>query len=183
MDLIASSSSANHHKMSLDFVKLDRFDGNNYSRWADKMRFLLVVLNISYVLDPNPSNVPEDPIPKSGNDGKDVDAKAIADLEMQRTTRIEHEELCCGYIKNSLSGRLYDLYASIKNPRELWNALENKYKAHEQGTNKYLVSKYMEFQMVDGKSILEQVHELQILVNKLKSLTVTLPKFFKLVQL
>ncbi|TLX67365.1 hypothetical protein E9993_23295, partial [Labilibacter sediminis] len=87
--------------------------------------------------------------------------------------------MCLGHIKNTLSDRLYDLYARVVDPRELWNALELKYKAHEEGTNKYLVSKYLEFQMVDEKPILEQVHELQVLVNKLTALSIVLPKLFQ----
>ncbi|KAJ0437059.1 putative RNA-directed DNA polymerase [Helianthus annuus] len=101
------------------------------------------------------------------------------DLARQRLIRKEAEDLCLGHIKNSLSDRLYDLYAPIKSARELWKALEDKYKAHEEGTNKYLIAKYLDFQMVDDKSILEQVHELQVLVNKLTALSIPLPEIFQ----
>ena len=60
-----------------------------------------------------------------------------------------------GHIKNSLYDRLYDLYVSVKDRRELLSALELKYKAYEEGTNKYLVSKYLEFQMDDEKPIMQ----------------------------
>ena len=36
-----------------ELVKLDRFDGTNFSRWKDKMKFLLTALKLFYVLDPN----------------------------------------------------------------------------------------------------------------------------------
>ncbi|KAJ0737787.1 putative transcription factor interactor and regulator CCHC(Zn) family [Helianthus annuus] len=85
---------ANLRFMNQEFVKLDRFDGQNYTRWADKL--------------PN------------------------EDLARQRLIRKEAEDLCLGHIKNSLSDRLYDLYAPIKSARELWKALEDKYKAHEE---------------------------------------------------
>ena len=39
--------------MNQDFVKLDKFDGSNFIRWQDKMKFLLTALKIFYVLDPN----------------------------------------------------------------------------------------------------------------------------------
>ena len=39
--------------MNQDFVKLDRFDGTNFTRWQDKMKFLLIALKIFYVLDPS----------------------------------------------------------------------------------------------------------------------------------
>ena len=34
-------------------VQLDRFDGTNFTRWKKKLFFLLTVLKIAYVLDPN----------------------------------------------------------------------------------------------------------------------------------
>ncbi|XP_052624872.1 uncharacterized protein LOC128132378 [Lactuca sativa] len=159
------------HFMNQEFAKLDQFDGQNYTRWAEKVKFMLHVLKLSFVLDPK---LP--PIPK---EEESVDPTVITELEKQRILRRESEELCVGHIKNSLSDRLYDLYSPVKDPKELWNALELKYKAHEEGTNKYLVSKYLEFQMVDDKSIMEQVHELQVMVNKLNALTVSLPELFQ----
>nr|KAJ0210205.1 hypothetical protein LSAT_V11C400170140 [Lactuca sativa] len=121
---------------------------------------MLHVLKVVYVLEPKLAPIPANPIPKAG---KTVDPTIISDLEKQRVMYRESKELCVGHIKNSLSDRLYDLYASVKDPRELWSALELKYKAHEEGTNKYLVSKYLEFQMDDDKPIMEQVHELQVM--------------------
>ncbi|KAJ9565484.1 hypothetical protein OSB04_001450 [Centaurea solstitialis] len=155
---------------------LDSFDGSNYTRWADKVMFMLMVLNLAYVMDVNLEPIPENPIPEAG---KQPDQKVIVDLEKKRLLRKEAENLACGHIKNALSDRLYDLYASITCPRELWKSLEHKYKAQEEGTNKYLVSKYLRFQMVDDKPILEQVHELQVLVNKMNTLSIPIPEIFQ----
>ena len=38
--------------MNQDLVRLDRFDGSNFTRWQDKVRFLLMALDIFYILDP-----------------------------------------------------------------------------------------------------------------------------------
>nr|KAJ0185231.1 hypothetical protein LSAT_V11C900462940 [Lactuca sativa] len=169
-------TTASLHFMNQEFAKLDQFEGQNYTRWAEKVKFMLHVLKLSFVLDPKLAPILENPIPK---EGESVDPAVIAELEKQRILGRESEELCVGHIKNSLSDRLYDLYSPVKDPKELWNALELKYKAHEEGTNKYLVSKYLEFQMVDDKSIMEQVHELQVMVNKLNALTISLPELFQ----
>ena len=169
-------TTASLHFMNQEFAKLDQFDGQNYTRWAEKVKFMLHVLKLSFVLDPKLAPIPENPIPK---EGEFVDPAVIAELEKQRILRRESEELCVGHIKNSLSDRLYDLYSPVKDPKELWNALELKYKAHEEGTNKYLVSKYLEFQMVDDKSIMEQVHELQVMVNKLNALSISILELFQ----
>ncbi|KAJ9544770.1 hypothetical protein OSB04_024477 [Centaurea solstitialis] len=96
-----------------------------------------------------------------------------------RLLRKEAETLAYGHIKNALSSKLFDLYAPIKCPRKLWKALEHKYKALEEGTSKYLVSKYLRFQMVDDKPILEQVYELQVLVNKMNLLSISIPEIFQ----
>ena len=37
-------------KMTQNFVKLDRFDGDNFRRWEKKMHFLLTTLKVVYVL-------------------------------------------------------------------------------------------------------------------------------------
>lgn len=36
-----------------DLVRLDRFDGSNFIRWQDKLKFLSTMLKIFDVLDPN----------------------------------------------------------------------------------------------------------------------------------
>ncbi|GJX32188.1 hypothetical protein Tco_0242043 [Tanacetum coccineum] len=158
MDNGASSASiTNFRMMNQELVKLDRFDGCTYTRWADKMKFLLILLKVYYVLDPTLAPIPNNPIPKPG---QPVDEKRVAELKKMRMIHKENEIICCDHIKNALSDTFYDLYASVTNPRELWSALEFKYKPHEKSTNKYLVSKLFEYATIEGKSIMEQVHEL-----------------------
>ena len=93
-------------------VKLDRFDGTNFTRWKGKLFFLLIILKIAYVLDPNLPPIPEP---------KDDDSEA---LKAERKKRQEDEVMCRGHILNTLSDRLYDLYNSMESPKEIWNALE-----------------------------------------------------------
>ncbi|XP_010914014.1 uncharacterized protein [Elaeis guineensis] len=159
-----------------DTVKLDRFDGNNFFHWQDKMLFLLTALKISYVLDPNLPTI-EDPIPTT--DGGQPFAEEIERVQKERKKREENELLCRGHILNTLSDHLYDLFTDVKPPRDIRNALKYKYKAEEEGTNKFLISKYFDFKIVDDKPILEQVHELQVLVNKICAQKTVLPESFQ----
>ncbi|KAJ9670940.1 hypothetical protein PVL29_027094 [Vitis rotundifolia] len=106
--------------MNQDLVRLDRFDGSNFTRWQDKVRFLLTALKIFYILDPTLAPLPE---PKE-NDTPQVVAA--------RKKREEDELICRGHILNALSDRLYDLYTNTNSAREIWEALENKYKAEEE---------------------------------------------------
>ena len=66
----------------------------------------------------------------------------------------------------------------MQSPKEIWNALEYKYKTEKEGTDKFLILKYLEFTMVDTKSVLDQIHELQVLVTKLKELKVEISESF-----
>eukprot|EP00261_Vitis_vinifera_P035297 XP_019076540.1 PREDICTED: uncharacterized protein LOC109122885 [Vitis vinifera] len=153
--------------MNQDLVRLDRFDGSNFTRWQDKVRFLLTALKIFYILDPTMAPLPE---PKE-NDTPQVVAA--------RKKREEDELICRGHILNALSDRLYDLYTNTYSAREIWEALENKYKAEEEGTKKFLISQYIDFKFFDEKPLLPQIHELQVIVNKLKVLKIELPKAFQ----
>jgi len=153
--------------MNQDFVKLDRFDGTNFTRWPDKMKFLLTALKIFYVLDPNLNPLSE-PTPE------DTDA-----IKVERKKHEEDELVCRGHILNTLSDRLYDLFTAIESPWEIWNALEAKYKIEKIGMDKFLILKYFEFKMVDNLSVLDQMHELQVLVYKLRDLSINIPESFQ----
>ncbi|KAL6314756.1 hypothetical protein AAG906_027104 [Vitis piasezkii] len=124
--------------MNQDLVRLDRFDDSNFTRWQDKVRFLLTALKIFYILDPTLAPLPE---PKE-NDTPQVVAA--------RKKREEDELICRGHILNVLSDRLFDLYTNTNSMREIWEALENKYKAEE-----------------------------EVIVNKLKVLKIELPEAFQ----
>lgn len=150
--------------MNQDFVKLDRFDGTNFTRWKNKLMVLLTALKISYVLDLNLPKLPE----------PELDEDTQRKVECKK--REEDEVVCREHILNTLSDRLYDLFTSIKSPREIWEALEFKYKTEKQSTDKFLIMKFFEFTMVDTISLMDQVHELQVLVNKLRDLKVEVSK-------
>lgn len=144
--------------------KLARFDGTNYTRWKDRMVFFLTALKIFYVLEADLTVIP-DPTPDDSDS-----------LKKKRNKRKEDELVCRGYILNSLTDRLYDLYRNLSSPKEIWNALEAKYKNEKRGTDKFLAMKYFEFFMTDDKAtIMDQVHELQILVSRLSELEIKIP--------
>ena len=67
----------------------------------------------------------------------------------------------------------------MKSLKEIWNALEVKYKTKKIGMNKFIIQKYFDYKMLDNISVLDQVHKLQILVNKLRDLSINIPKSFQ----
>ncbi|GJW28530.1 zinc finger, CCHC-type containing protein, partial [Tanacetum coccineum] len=101
----AGASSSNLCIMNQEFVKLDKFDGCNYTRWADKMKFSFIALKIFYVLDPLLALILANPI---AAEGEEVDQNEVLELEKQRMIRKEDKTLYCGHINNSLLDRLYD---------------------------------------------------------------------------
>ena len=105
--------------MNQDLVRLDRFDGFNFTRWQDKVRFLLTSLKILYILDTSLAPLPE---PK-----EDDTIEVVAKMKK----REEDELICRGHILNALFDRVYDLYTNTHSAKEIWEALENKYKAEE----------------------------------------------------
>ncbi|XP_073059693.1 uncharacterized protein [Primulina eburnea] len=153
--------------MNQDMVKLDRFDGTNFTRWQDKLKFLLTAMKIFYILDPNLEEIP------APTDGENKELRA------KREKRQEDDLMCRGHILNALSDRLYDLYTNTTSAKEIWQALENKYKAEEEGTKKFLISKYIDFKFLDDKPLLPQVHELQVIVNKMRAVEIELPESFQ----
>lgn len=158
-----STSTGTFAMMNQDFVKLDRFNGTNFARWQDKMTFFLTTLKIFYVLDPTLQPIPE------------PSEKDTEQIITSRKKREEDELVCGGHILNSLSDRLYDLYTPIKSPREIWTALEFKYKTEKIGTDKFTI----EFKMADTLSVLDQIHDLHVLLNKLSDLNVKIPESFQ----
>ena len=82
--------------MNQDFVKLDEFDETNFICWQDKMKFLLNVMKIFFVLDPNLQPICESSL-------NDIDA-----LKEVGKKREEDELVCRSHIfLNTLSDRLY----------------------------------------------------------------------------
>ncbi|XP_039117724.1 uncharacterized protein LOC120253439 [Dioscorea cayenensis subsp. rotundata] len=168
---MASETNAVFIVMNQDFMKVERFDGTNFTRWKDKMLFLLSVLNIAYVIDPMTLPLVE---PK-----EDVSIEEKAIFEIKKKRRTDDEFACRGHILNTLSDQLYDLYMLIQSPVKFWKAVEEKYNTERQGTYKFLMLKFFEFKMVDSVPILDQVHELQMLVNRLCDLKIVIPELLQ----
>jgi hypothetical protein len=75
--------------------------------------------------------------------------------------------LCHNYILNSLDQVLYKFYSPFTTSKVLWDALDKKYKTEDAGLKKFVVEKFMTFNMIDSKSVGQQIQELQIILHEI----------------
>ncbi|PWA36746.1 hypothetical protein CTI12_AA596880 [Artemisia annua] len=58
--------------------------------------------------------------------------------------------------------------AYYESTRGIWISLEQKYRTEVACSKKFVVGKFLNFKMYDGKPVVKQVEELQIIVHELK---------------
>ncbi|XP_038693052.1 uncharacterized protein LOC119990973 [Tripterygium wilfordii] len=133
--------------------KPKKFTGKNFKRWQLKMRFYLTTLSLAkYLKEVCPILSPGE-----------KDRTTIAAVQLWK----DNEYLCRNYILNGLVDDLYNVYSNISSAKELWDSLEKKYEIEDAGTKKFVVNKFLDFNMVDGKSVITQVEEFHIIVHEL----------------
>ena len=64
------------------------------------------------------------------------------------------------HIFNRLENTLYNMYSSISTAKKLWASLDKKYKIEDAGHKKFVVGRFLDYKMVDYKTVMEQVQEL-----------------------
>ncbi|CAA0823576.1 zinc knuckle (CCHC-type) family protein, partial [Striga hermonthica] len=83
------------------------------------------------------------------------------------------------YVLNGLSNELYNVYSSVGSAKELWDALEKKYKTEDAGAKKFVVGKFLEFKMVDTKTVVSQVQEFQLILHDIHAEGMSLSESFQ----
>ncbi|KAB2631113.1 hypothetical protein D8674_008632 [Pyrus ussuriensis x Pyrus communis] len=71
--------------------------------------------------------------------------------------------LCKNYILNALDNALYNVYSPIKSAKALWNSLDKKYKTED----------------ADSKKVINQVHELQLILHEIHAEGMSLSETFQ----
>ena len=66
----------------------------------------------------------------------------------------------------------------MEKTKELWDSLEKKYKTENAGIKKFIVGKFLDFKMVDSKTVLSQVQELQVVMHDIHAEGMTLSETF-----
>ena len=68
--------------------------------------------------------------------------------------------LCRNYLLNGLDNTLYNVYYAFNSARELWESLDKKYKTEDAGLKKFVVGKFLDYKMLDSKTVISHVQYL-----------------------
>ena len=70
---------------------------------------------------------------------------------------------------NELHDSLYNVYCAIKTAKELWESLDRKYKTEDAWAKKFVVSRFFDFKIVDSRTVISQVQEIQVILNEIQA--------------
>ena len=133
--------------------KPEKFTGIDFKRWQQKMFFYLTTLSLQRFI--------KEDIPVSPESTPENERFVV-------TEAWKHSDfLCKNYILSGLEDDLYNVYSNVGTSKELWEALEKKYKTEDAGLKKFIAAKFLDYKMVDGKSVVTQVQELQVIIHDL----------------
>ena len=63
---------------------------------------------------------------------------------------------------NGLVDSLYNVYTNKKTTKKLWESLDRKYKTKDVVAKKFIVDRFLDFKIMDSKTVASQVQELQV---------------------
>ena len=145
--------------------KPEKFNGNDFKIWQEKMLFYLTTLNLARFLH-------EEALVCNENE---IDHQVIAMVDAWMRSNF----LCKNYILNGLDSTLYNVQSPIKTARELWESLDRKYKTKDVGMKKFVVGRFLDYKMVDSKTIISQVQDLQVILHEIHAEGMMLSESFQ----
>ncbi|XP_062233471.1 uncharacterized protein LOC133930757 [Phragmites australis] len=167
---MTSSGSSVLPPSSSDAIKPERFDGTGFKRWQARTRLWLMELGLFWVL------IEEPPAPQ-GEAVLDEVERTRLDALRARWEKANASALALLLVV--LSNRLFDIYVGFGEARKVWTELNDKYAESDNGNKSFIVASYLNFRMGDGRSVMEQIHELQLIVRDLGQYGCVLPENFQ----
>ncbi|KAK2998790.1 hypothetical protein RJ639_024590, partial [Escallonia herrerae] len=146
----------------------EKFNGKDFKRWQQKMLFYLTTLNLARFLQEDAPDLGENP-----------DRQTVAAVDAWKHS----DFLCKNYILNGLDNALYNVYSPMVNAKALWESLERKYKTEDAGSKKFVVGKFLDFKMVDSKTVISQVQEFQLILHDIHAEGMVLGESFQVAAL
>ncbi|KAK3042935.1 hypothetical protein RJ639_001011 [Escallonia herrerae] len=146
----------------------EKFNGKDFKRWQYKMLLYLTTLNLARFLQEDASDL-----------GENFDWQTVAAVDAWKHS----DFLCKNYILNGLNNALYSMYNPMINGKTLWESLERKYKTEDSGSKKFVVDKFLDFKMVDSKTVISQVQEFQLILHDIHAGGMVLGESFQVAAL
>ncbi|XP_073019279.1 uncharacterized protein [Primulina eburnea] len=164
-----ASSSTTPHGIVAPGEKPEKFSGADFKRWQQKMLCYLTTFSLSRFLKEDPPTVAENET--------NISMKAALDAWNQS------DFLCKNYVLNGLDNAFYNVYCQVKTAKELWDMLDKKYSMENAGLKKFIVGRFLDYNMVDSKSVMSRVQELQLLLHEIHAEGMSLSESFQVAAL
>ncbi|BBH09391.1 hypothetical protein Prudu_021872 [Prunus dulcis] len=134
-------------------VKPGKFNGTNFKRWQRQLKYWLTVLGLVSALEDQTT--------------PDKTTETTSKTK-EKMTKEELEYHCHNRILSALSDDLYDVYQDTKNAKTLWDELEAEYGIEDAGIDRFTISNFNNYMMVENKTVSEQIHEYQDFLRKIE---------------
>jgi hypothetical protein len=141
----------------VDTLRPTPFTGANFKRWQMRVTLWLTIMNVFWVSEGKPEGELSPEKEKEYSKGNTIFCGAVVDV---------HAET------------LQDTYLRYKTTKGMWDTLNTEYGGSDAGTELYIIEQYHDYQMVDGKSVVTQAHEVQCMVKELRLLKIVVPDKF-----
>ena len=145
--------------------KPDKFTELNFKMWQHKMLFYLTTLNLARFFTENASKLKEDE--------HNIQVISVVDAW-------KHSDFMCrNYVMNALTDSLYNVYQDKKTTKEIWESLNRLYKTEDAGVKKFVVSRFLDYRMINSKIVVSQVQELKVILHEIHAEGMMLSETFQ----
>ncbi|XP_070044824.1 uncharacterized protein [Nicotiana tomentosiformis] len=121
--------------------KPEKFSWINFKRWKQKIFFCLTTLSLQKFIKEDVPILPDE---------------TPENERFLVTESWKHSDfLCKNYILSGLEDDLYNVYSNMETSKQLWIALERKYKTEDAGLKKFVAAKFLDYKIVDSKIFIE----------------------------
>ncbi|XP_038889290.1 uncharacterized protein LOC120079196 [Benincasa hispida] len=158
----------------LDLSKLEPLEGSNYRLGFRIFLYFFSKLKVYYIL-----------IGNEFDGGKVIDTgKSVVEIDPNSSKVTDPLEFCqsstkpatdsrkfekdnktvCGHLLNHLTSSLFDLFVVQTSVKVIQDTLESRYGGDDAERKKYVIEKWLQFQVMDKKPIVDYVHEYENLM-------------------
>ena len=138
-----------------ELYKIELLYGTNYNCWSQKLLLCFEQLKIDYVLTID--------LPDEGNTITNCEpgtptVPKTPSIPLDEVTKKKFEKdnkLARSYLLNIMSNPLFDRFVNFKFAKVILTKLETKYGSDDAGKRKYVVGKWLHFQIMDDKPIMK----------------------------